>query len=303
MTLKNYVLTSILTFFHQKFCRVATLPSSPLPTGFTAITDHPSAGEVPLGRGPQCGAAPIKFRSVSGPGLRRMQGWRVLSQAGLPLFLSGPITVAAQFWADSRNCSAQYIHPKYRERLVYTSWKRGQNRADPGSLQTSQTPVDLGLSILSSFILTSGIFIKSHPLCLFYGEMCKKSLRVWPIYRSQEVVENLTCQVGSKDVNVSSLGLFWVEQSSFEDANMVCEELSGARHRQKPLGSFCPALNDHCLAQDRLRALKLVSLKPPGIEDSEYVFNIFFIACLWTNRQCEMSDQFRKSLCDDIDVR
>ncbi len=52
MTSKNYVLTSILTFFHHKFCRVGTLPSSPLLTGFTAITDHPSAGEVLPGRGP-----------------------------------------------------------------------------------------------------------------------------------------------------------------------------------------------------------------------------------------------------------
>jgi hypothetical protein len=56
------------------FCRVATLPSSLLPTGFTAITDHPSGGEVLPGRGPQCGAAPIKFRTVSGPGPRRVRG-------------------------------------------------------------------------------------------------------------------------------------------------------------------------------------------------------------------------------------
>jgi hypothetical protein len=111
MTSKNDVLTSILSFFCQKFCRVATLPSSPLPTGFIAITDHLSAGEVSPGRGPQCGAAPIKFRSVPSPGPLRVREWRVLSRAGLSLFLSGPINVAAQFWADSQNHSTLYIRP------------------------------------------------------------------------------------------------------------------------------------------------------------------------------------------------
>ncbi len=65
---------------------------------------------------------------------------------------------------------------------------------DPGSLQTSRTPVDLGLSILSSFILTSGIFIKSHPLCLFYGEMCKKK---------SESVTHIWVTGGSGESNMS----------------------------------------------------------------------------------------------------
>jgi hypothetical protein len=80
-------LMSILTFFRQKFCRDATLPPSPLPTGFTAITDHPSTGEVPPGRVPQCGAAPIKFRSVSCPGPHRVRGVAD-SQSGRSLALS-----------------------------------------------------------------------------------------------------------------------------------------------------------------------------------------------------------------------
>jgi hypothetical protein len=50
---KNDVLMLILTFFHQKFCRGMTLPAFALPTGFTVITDHPIAREVPMGRGPQ----------------------------------------------------------------------------------------------------------------------------------------------------------------------------------------------------------------------------------------------------------
>jgi hypothetical protein len=73
--------------FCQKFCRVATLPSSMLPTSFTAITDHPSVGEVPPGRGPQCGAASIKFQSVSSPGLHRVWG-EADSQSGRSLALS-----------------------------------------------------------------------------------------------------------------------------------------------------------------------------------------------------------------------
>ncbi len=147
MTSKNDVLMSILTFFYQKFCTVATLPSSPLLTSFTAITDHPSVGEVPPGRGLQCGATPIKFRSVSDPGPHRVRGVAGSQLGSLSLFLSGPINVAAPFWADSRNRSALYIRPKYRERWVYTSWKRGQNQTDPGSLRTSRTPVDLGLNV------------------------------------------------------------------------------------------------------------------------------------------------------------
>jgi hypothetical protein len=57
MTLKNDVFMSIFTFFHQKFCRCATLLTFPLSTGFTVITDHLSAGEVLPGCDPQWGVA------------------------------------------------------------------------------------------------------------------------------------------------------------------------------------------------------------------------------------------------------
>jgi hypothetical protein len=53
---------------------------------FFPITDHPSAGKVPPGRGPQCGAAPVKFRSVSCPGPRRVRG-EAGSQSGRILML------------------------------------------------------------------------------------------------------------------------------------------------------------------------------------------------------------------------
>jgi hypothetical protein len=36
---------------------------------------------------------------------------------------------------------------------------------------------------------------------------------------------------------------------------------------------------DNCSAQNRSRELKLVSLEPPGNEDSEYVLKIFYHVC------------------------
>jgi hypothetical protein len=50
---KNDVLTSILTFFHQKSDREDILPTPPLPLSFTVDTDHLMAGEVAPGRGQQ----------------------------------------------------------------------------------------------------------------------------------------------------------------------------------------------------------------------------------------------------------
>jgi hypothetical protein len=120
MTSKNDVLTSILTFFRQNFCRVATLSPSPLPTGFTPITDQPSAGEVPPGRGPQCGAAPVKFRSVSCPGLRRVRGEAVSagSQSGHILMLphrSGQIPETAALYTYAPNTGRGEFTPRESE--------------------------------------------------------------------------------------------------------------------------------------------------------------------------------------------
>jgi hypothetical protein len=41
---------------------------------------------------------------------------------------------------------------------------------------------------------------------------------------------------GSNDTIFRSLGLFWAEKSSFEDAETIRMERFGARNRQKPLG-------------------------------------------------------------------
>jgi hypothetical protein len=50
----------------------------------------------------------------------------------------------------------------------------------------------------------------------------------------------------------------------------------GAFLRQKPAETTWVAFstfNDNCLAQGKPKELKLISLKLPGKEDSEYVFN------------------------------
>ncbi len=145
MTSKNDVLTSILTFFRQKFCRDATLLPSPLPTGFTAVMDHTSAGEVPPGRGPQCGAAPIKFRSVSCPGPRRVRGVAD-SESGRSLTLSQWTskccrTVLGRFLKPQRSIHTPQIPGEVSLHLV----KARPKPNDPGSLRPSWTPVDLGL--------------------------------------------------------------------------------------------------------------------------------------------------------------
>jgi hypothetical protein len=48
---KNNILTYFLMYFRQKSSCGATLSTTPLPVGFTAITDHPKAREVSPGCG------------------------------------------------------------------------------------------------------------------------------------------------------------------------------------------------------------------------------------------------------------
>ncbi len=65
-------------------------PPPPLPLGFTAITDHPRAGEARPGYGPKSGVAPVwipigfRSRAVKSAG----GGWFTVGP-GLTLFLSG----------------------------------------------------------------------------------------------------------------------------------------------------------------------------------------------------------------------
>jgi hypothetical protein len=95
------VWTCILMFFCQKFCRGATLATFPLITSFTVITDHPSGGEVPPGRGLQSDAPSGNIPIISGPVPCRVR-WEVGYQSGQ--FLALCKYIAALFWADSRNC-------------------------------------------------------------------------------------------------------------------------------------------------------------------------------------------------------
>jgi hypothetical protein len=125
MTLKNNVLTSILTFFRQNFCCVATLPPSLLPTSSTPITDHQSAGKGLPSLGSQCGAAPVKFRSVSCPGPRRVRG-EAGSQSGRMLMLphrSGQIPKTAALHTYAPNI------------------RRGEFTPRESEVKTEQTPV------------------------------------------------------------------------------------------------------------------------------------------------------------------
>jgi hypothetical protein len=107
ITSKNDVLTSILMFFHQKLCRGATLPTFPLPTGFTVITDHPNTREFPPGFGLQCGACISQhFNQFLVPGRVKCRGRRVLSRAGFWLFLSIVILPQCSGWIPGPQCPA-----------------------------------------------------------------------------------------------------------------------------------------------------------------------------------------------------
>jgi hypothetical protein len=70
-------------------------------------------------------------------------GRRVLSRSGLSLFLS----VVMLLHRSRQIPKTAALCAKYWERWVYTSWMQGQNRMNPGSLWTSQTPIEIGLSL------------------------------------------------------------------------------------------------------------------------------------------------------------
>jgi hypothetical protein len=64
MMLKNDILTSMLLFFLSVLSEVQSrqYPADPPPLfGFTAITEHPSAGEVLPGCGIQCGVSQVNI--------------------------------------------------------------------------------------------------------------------------------------------------------------------------------------------------------------------------------------------------
>ncbi len=110
ITSKNDVWTSILMFFHQNFCRGATLPTFPLPTSFTVITDHLKTREFLPGFGLQCGACIRQhFNQFLVPGRVECRGRRVLSLAGFWLFLSIVILPQCSGWIPGQQCSITHL--------------------------------------------------------------------------------------------------------------------------------------------------------------------------------------------------
>ncbi len=86
------------------------------------------------------------------------------SKSGLSLTLSQCRNVATLFYADFQNHSALLHKCNYRERWDKTSWKRVKNPMDPGSLQTSQMPVELGLMLSQNVITCHTVFHQEHVL-------------------------------------------------------------------------------------------------------------------------------------------
>jgi hypothetical protein len=98
MTSKNDILTSILTFFCQKFCH----PSS---ERFYCYYRPPERWRSPAGPWSACSAAPVNIPISFWSRPRRVRG-EAGSRSGRFLALSQCSNVAAPFWADSQDRSA-----------------------------------------------------------------------------------------------------------------------------------------------------------------------------------------------------
>jgi hypothetical protein len=135
MTSINDILSYFLTYFRQNSGCSATLPiPPPLPLVFTAITDHPRAGKVPPGCGPQSIVEPVNIPVSFRSRAEQSEGGCVFSvRRALSLCLSALMLP---------HCSGQISKAAV---LYYTWWKRGQKWTDPCTWQTSRTPFQLGL--------------------------------------------------------------------------------------------------------------------------------------------------------------
>jgi hypothetical protein len=141
---------SILVHFHEKSRRSVPMWTPLLLTDSTAITDHLSGGEVPPGRGPLGSAAPVNIpKQFLVPGLVECGGRGVLSWAhSLALSKCSIYSyVAALFWADFQNCSS-LLHTCQIPGEVNLHFVKARSKLNgPGSLWTSQTLVELGLTL------------------------------------------------------------------------------------------------------------------------------------------------------------
>jgi hypothetical protein len=122
-------------YFHQKSGQSATLPTPSLLLGFTAITDHPRVGEVPLGYGSQSGAAPVNISvSIQSRAVQNAGGHWVFSWFH-PLDSSKWYDGAAPFLINFQNHSALEIHTyqipgEVNLHLVKARSKLGEPRCD-----------------------------------------------------------------------------------------------------------------------------------------------------------------------------
>jgi hypothetical protein len=91
---KNNILTYFLMYFRQKSARGATLPTTPLPVDFTAITDHPKAREVPPGCGLQSSGVPVRIPvSFWSQSYAECRGGGFSVWPALSIFLSGQLVL------------------------------------------------------------------------------------------------------------------------------------------------------------------------------------------------------------------
>jgi hypothetical protein len=134
MMSKNDILTSISTFFCQKFCCGATLPTFPLPTGFTVITRATENSRRAMVR--SAVRRQSTFLSISHPGLRTVEcgGRQVPGRASFLLFLSKVILLHCSgripkatplYYTSARYCGGEFTP---RESEVKTEWTPVVNR-------------------------------------------------------------------------------------------------------------------------------------------------------------------------------
>jgi hypothetical protein len=142
MTSKNDVLTSILTFFHQKPSRSGTLLTSTPFLRFYCFyrpLEHRRSPALPW-CAVRCGASqhiPVSLRSQA----VKSRGGRVLIGA-CSLTLSKCIDVATPFWADIWNCSALLPTCQIPGEVSLHLRKARSKLNGSCYLQTSRTPVN-----------------------------------------------------------------------------------------------------------------------------------------------------------------
>jgi hypothetical protein len=142
--------------FWHSFLRSVKSPSAalthhlPPPSAqFTAISDHPRAGEDRAGYGLQSGAAPVRipisFRSRA---IQSAGHIRFSVRSTLLLFLNRLIA-AELFWENSQTVALYYTPSKYQGRWVLAWWKRGKELSGSQYLAVLQGPGLIRVKLLT----------------------------------------------------------------------------------------------------------------------------------------------------------